>query len=109
MSCWRFCWEHPIYRVCEIVRDYWKRQGVPGDSEEAWREALEAGLVKGTALQPKQVTPKITEVSEPARREEGSGDLELVFRPDPTIWDGRFANNGWLQELPKPLAEVVVG
>ena len=29
--------------------------------------------------------------------------LEIVFRPDPTIWDGRFANNGWLQELPKPL------
>src|SRR5207249_1787038 len=24
-------------------------------------------------------------------------------RPDPTVWDGRFANNGWLQELPKPL------
>ena len=25
-----------------------------------------------------------------------------MFRPDPTIWDGSFANNGWLQELPKP-------
>ena len=22
------------------------------------------------------------------------------------IWDGRFANNGWLQELPKPLTKV---
>ena len=28
--------------------------------------------------------------------------MEIVFRPDPTIWDGSFANNGWLQELPKP-------
>jgi Fe-S-cluster-containing dehydrogenase component len=32
--------------------------------------------------------------------------LEIVFRPDPTIWDGRFANNGWLQELPKPLTKL---
>jgi len=34
------------------------------------------------------------------------GGLELIFRPDPTIWDGRFANNGWLQELPKPITKV---
>src|SRR6185312_11617414 len=32
--------------------------------------------------------------------------FELVFRTDPTIYDGRFANNGWLQELPKPLSKV---
>jgi molybdopterin-containing oxidoreductase family iron-sulfur binding subunit len=35
----------------------------------------------------------------------GAG-LEIIFRPDPTIWDGRFANNGWLQELPKPYTKV---
>ena len=32
--------------------------------------------------------------------------LDLVFTPDPTIWDGRFSNNGWLQELPKPLTKL---
>ena len=36
----------------------------------------------------------------------GSGGLEIIFRPDPTVWDGRFANNGWLQELPKPLTKI---
>jgi molybdopterin-containing oxidoreductase family iron-sulfur binding subunit len=35
-----------------------------------------------------------------------AGGLELVFRPDPTVWDGRFANNGWLQEAPKPLTKL---
>jgi MoCo/4Fe-4S cofactor protein with predicted Tat translocation signal len=34
------------------------------------------------------------------------GGLEIIFRPDPTIWDGRFANNGWLQELPKPITKL---
>ncbi len=32
--------------------------------------------------------------------------MEIIFRPDPAIWDGRFANNGWLQELPKPLTKL---
>ena len=34
------------------------------------------------------------------------GKLEVIFRPDPTIYDGRFANNGWLQELPKPITKL---
>jgi molybdopterin-containing oxidoreductase family iron-sulfur binding subunit len=32
--------------------------------------------------------------------------LEINFRPDPTIWDGRFANNSWLQECPKPYSKI---
>jgi molybdopterin-containing oxidoreductase family iron-sulfur binding subunit len=36
----------------------------------------------------------------------GAGNYEVIFRPDPSIYDGRFANNGWLQELPKPLTKV---
>jgi molybdopterin-containing oxidoreductase family iron-sulfur binding subunit len=35
-----------------------------------------------------------------------AGNFELVFRPDPSIYDGRFANNGWLQELPRPLTKI---
>ena len=34
------------------------------------------------------------------------GKLEVIFRPDPMIYDGRFANNGWLQELPRPITKL---
>ena len=55
-------------------------------------------MVPNTALQAINVTAK-TPPPSPAKTGQG---LEIMFRPDPTIWDGCFANNGWLQELPKP-------
>jgi molybdopterin-containing oxidoreductase family iron-sulfur binding subunit len=90
----------------QIVREYWKQQNLPGEFEQAWRTALEAGVIAGTAHEPKQVSPRIKDVAEPGPTAGRSEGLEIVFRPDPTIWDGRFANNGWLQELPKPLSKL---
>jgi molybdopterin-containing oxidoreductase family iron-sulfur binding subunit len=58
----------------------------------------------GSALAPKAVTLKPGIGSQPAASP--AQGLEIVFRPDPTIWDGRFANNGWLQELPKPQTKL---
>ena len=60
------------------------------------------GVIAGTALAPKAVgAPRCRRAG--AR---GSGAFEVAFAPDPTIYDGRFANNGWLQELPKPLTKL---
>jgi molybdopterin-containing oxidoreductase family iron-sulfur binding subunit len=87
----------------EILRDYWRRQSLPGDFEVAWHNALRKGVVDGTARKAREVTPRIQDIPAPAGGDVPADALEIVFRPDPTIWDGRFANNGWLQELPKPM------
>ncbi len=42
----------------------------------------------------------------PAKRLVRINDVEICFRPDPNLWDGRFANNGWLQECPKPVNKL---
>jgi MoCo/4Fe-4S cofactor protein with predicted Tat translocation signal len=53
---------------------------------------------------PAQQPPAPTPTPSPAPQT--AGGLELIFRPDPHVWDGRFANNGWLQEAPKPLTKL---
>ena len=88
-----------------LVREYWKGRTRAGDFEAFWETALHDGSVPGTAAAPKQVEPR-PDWRFPERAPEPVAGLELVFRPDPTVWDGSFANNGWLQELPKPLTKL---
>ncbi|HXG63624.1 MAG TPA: TAT-variant-translocated molybdopterin oxidoreductase [Blastocatellia bacterium] len=72
--------------------------------EKAWRKALHDGFIPNTAARPKSVTFRgAIPPPPPSGNQQG---LELVFRPDPSIYDGRFANNGWLQELPKPVTKL---
>jgi molybdopterin-containing oxidoreductase family iron-sulfur binding subunit len=89
----------------DIVHDYWQAQRPNVAMFDAfWEKMLRDGIVEGTAFAPKPVSLKPgIGVEPPAAVAPG---LEIVFRPDPTIWDGRFANNGWLQELPKPLTKL---
>jgi len=42
----------------------------------------------------------------PQKKQVRIENLEIAFRPDPNLWDGRFANNGWLQECPKPVNKL---
>ena len=93
-----------------VVHDYWKGQKPAPNFEAAWESWLNEGVIAGTALpaKPVKVTPDLqTRLLEtlPGGRS-GGNSLEIVFHPDPTIWDGQFANNGWLQELPKPLTKL---
>ncbi|MEW5959033.1 MAG: 4Fe-4S dicluster domain-containing protein, partial [Chloroflexota bacterium] len=88
----------------DIVREYWAGQNPAANFEQFWKQSLHDGFMAGTALPPKDVTVKVDALP-PA--EPPAAGLELTFRPDPSLWDGRFANNGWLQELPKPLTKLV--
>jgi molybdopterin-containing oxidoreductase family iron-sulfur binding subunit len=76
-------------------------------ADAAWRKALNDGFIAGTVgtATPKTVAVKSGWANQPAASAE-SGKVEIVFRYDPSIYDGRFANNGWLQELPKPLSKL---
>ncbi|MFL5805834.1 MAG: TAT-variant-translocated molybdopterin oxidoreductase [Roseiflexaceae bacterium] len=82
----------------DIVRGYWQGQA-SGNFAAFWRTALNKGVVEGTALPATSVTPGASSAAPTAPPGEG---LEISFHLDPALWDGRFANNGWLQELPKP-------
>ena len=62
-------------------------------------------MVPGTAFQPKTVSAKISELPVTAASEQ-DGTVEVIFRADPNIYDGRYANVGWLQEVPKPVTSI---
>jgi molybdopterin-containing oxidoreductase family iron-sulfur binding subunit len=80
----------------DLLRGVWQ-------SKTDWHQALLAGFVAGSAFPAQDVKPSPASATH-APAETG---LEVLFRPDPTIWDGTFANNAWLQELPKPITRTV--
>ncbi len=93
----------------DIVREYWQSR-LKGDFESVWRHAVHDGIVPDTASPEAQTNWSFRDgLSSTARTPVSEGkpeQVELVFRPDPTIWDGRFSNSAWLQELPKPLTKL---
>jgi molybdopterin-containing oxidoreductase family iron-sulfur binding subunit len=103
----------------EIVREHWKTRA-GGDFERWWRKSLHDGVAVETAAAPASAvdtsgtgtgtgTPTGTlpvQASVGTGAAGGAGGLELIFRADPSVYDGRFANNGWLQELPRPLSKI---
>jgi molybdopterin-containing oxidoreductase family iron-sulfur binding subunit len=100
------------------------------NADAFWNQAVHDGFIRGTAVteggpetpfgsaaaaptspgrqntprQPASADSAAAVAAPPAG--DSAGGIEIIFRPDPTIWDGRFANNGWLQELPKPISKV---
>jgi molybdopterin-containing oxidoreductase family iron-sulfur binding subunit len=77
-----------------------------------WNRALHDGIVPGTAYPEIPAVPDAAAVARawdalafPAAP--SAGAIEVVFRPDGSAWDGRFANNGWLQELPDAMTKMV--
>jgi molybdopterin-containing oxidoreductase family iron-sulfur binding subunit len=94
----------------DIVKSFWQTPAPfsAEDFEKWWRKAIHDGYIENTAFQPKTLALNSSwanQQTQPAPQP-AAGTFELVYRTDPSIYDGRFANNGWLQELPKPLTKV---
>ncbi len=116
-----------------IVQNYWRQwwesgkgAGEEGEGETQtdggptaftlrWRRWLHDGFIPGTAAE--HVRPALQAVeaqtSEPAGlsgmagARGGSGILlDVQLAPDYSVWDGRFCNNAWLQELPRPWTKI---
>ncbi len=107
----------------EIVRDYWLGRWKQLDAgkkfetfNDFWETSLHEGLIRGVREQDFSAQNLKMQADWPsqwqetnqqnAAKQSAGGEFEIVFRPDPSIYDGSYANNGWLQELPKPLTKL---
>lgn len=89
----------------ELVRSAAKGYLPVASYGKAWRKSLHDGYVRSSGFKKANVKLDSGAVQAVARAEAGTG-LELVFRADYSVYDGRFANNGWLQELPDPVTKL---
>jgi len=89
-----------------IVRETWAEERGGPDFELHWAQWLNAGMVDGTAA-PSVAVPAGDRTFPVLARPAADDRPILLLQPDPTILDGRWANNAWLQELPKPLTQLV--
>ena len=88
----------------DIVRGFWQKQHPTADFEKIWRKSLHDGIVTGWQVTAQGSSAVDSHRSAPVG---STGGLNLLIRADPHIGEGRFSNNAWLQELPKPLTKLV--
>jgi MoCo/4Fe-4S cofactor protein with predicted Tat translocation signal len=104
--------DRPELSSHDVVREFWKGHGgvADADFEAAWARWLHDGVIPNTAFAPRNVSARGSATSRSASLQASgqtsAGPLEIVFRNDPCVLDGRFANNGWLQELAKPITKL---
>lgn len=83
-----------------------------GLSDAQWQRAVHDGFVAGSAARPVAVADQLADgIAMPAATDAwktpwDGKKLEVVFNPSRSLWDGRFANNSWLQELPDFVTKV---
>jgi MoCo/4Fe-4S cofactor protein with predicted Tat translocation signal len=98
--------DKPGQTAYDAVRERLKASAGTGDSEKFWRKTLNDGVVANSAYAPISVASKISGASLPPAKAIPAGQLEFIFRPDSNVHDGRYANNGWLQELARPVTKI---
>jgi molybdopterin-containing oxidoreductase family iron-sulfur binding subunit len=98
--------DKPDRNGIDLVKEFWQAQpeAASQDFAKFWRKALHDGVLAGTSLPAKSVGKAQVPAAQAASL--GASGYEIAFAPDPTVYDGRYANNGWLQETPKPLTKI---
>jgi MoCo/4Fe-4S cofactor protein with predicted Tat translocation signal len=79
-------------------------------TEQRWRRTVQDGVVPGPNPVERPPLRPLPPVALTDRQRGGAalanGALELTFLADSRVFDGRYANNGWLQELPDPITKL---
>ncbi|MEQ8633967.1 TAT-variant-translocated molybdopterin oxidoreductase [Gimesia maris] len=94
--------KHPV--ALDLIKEAVKGSLDSMAVNASWRRVVHDGLLKGSSLE--AVSPKVKELPAAKAVEAGEEDLELVFYASPQLYDGRFANSGWLQETPDSLTKI---
>ena len=84
----------------DVIRDAWRAR-VDGDFDAFWRRSLHLGVIDGSAAPAREVRRAAFDLPLPA-----AGGLSVHLHGDHGLGDGRHANNGWLQELPRPFSKL---
>ena len=90
----------------ELVQNHWRQEWNSSDFEQRWRRAVHDGIVPDSRLPAAEVSLSLPELRPQVSTTGSNAAIEIEFRADPSVWDGRHANNAWLQELPKPLTKL---
>ncbi len=95
----------------DLVTELWKWRHPGADFDRWWLSALQHGVVPGSALPSERVTLSWDRIGSAVAAVAAARplDLEIAFRLDAKVHDGRFADNAWLQELPDPLSKLTWG
>lgn len=90
----------------DVVKGYWARQmSATPNFDDVWQKYVHDGMIAGSAPAAKAVAIRKELAGELGAPKSGGG-TEVNFRPCPSVHDGRYSNNAWLQELPRPLTKL---
>ena len=93
-----------------LLRQFWRQRAEQenrGDFDSFWHEAVRAGVVPDTAEAPASLSPNrnaISGLQPPAPPRAGA--TWVLFRSDEGNWDGRYADNPWLLEMPRAFTRL---
>ncbi len=94
-------------KAYDIVRETWQHERGGSDFDLRWNRWLNAGTIDGSAASPLPAAAALPGAFPDLAPPAAEDSPILILQPDPAVLDGRWANNAWLQELPKPITHLV--